>query len=93
MDLLQIALIFLIMLLGILLSILGIEVFLILKDLKRAVEKLDKVLSEAEEVTEDMGKPVKIVASAVGAIESGVKMVKSLGNKSTKPVKRLFKRR
>lgn len=51
MDFLQLALILLIMVLGIFLSITGVQVFFILKDLKRALERLN-VAIDNEEVVE-----------------------------------------
>ena len=56
MDFLQAALIFLILVLSILLSIIGFYVFLILKDLKKALDRLNKVL--------DVGEGAANVASA-----------------------------
>lgn len=44
MDFLQIALIFLILLLSIFLAITGFQVFFILRDLKKALDRLNKVL-------------------------------------------------
>ncbi len=46
MDILQIALVFLIVLLSVFLSVIGVQVFLILKDLRRDLNKLDKLVSE-----------------------------------------------
>lgn len=77
MDLLQVALIFLILLLGILLTILGIQVFFILKDLKSSLNRLDKVLGDDYEV-------------ATKTIESGT--VKSVTGKGKKTAKRLFRK-
>ena len=61
MDLLQIALIFLILLLSIFLAITGFQVFLILRDLKKALDKLNRVLQTGEEIAQDVGKPVAAV--------------------------------
>lgn len=52
MDILQIALIFLICLLSIFLAITGFQVFLILRDLKKALDRLNKVLETEESVSE-----------------------------------------
>lgn len=93
MDLLQIALVFLILLLAIFLSVLGIQVFFILKDLKRSLDKLDLILN-------DVGKPVQAMAEVTRAVETGVKAVKTVSDvargvvsRSSKPAKRLFKRK
>lgn len=48
MDLLQISLVFLIILLAVFLSLLGIQVFFILKDLKGSLDKLDRFLNSLE---------------------------------------------
>lgn len=77
MDLLQVALIFLILLLGVLLTVLGIQVFFILKDLKSSLNRLDRVLGDDHEV-------------AIKTIESGT--VKSVTGKGKKVAKRLFKK-
>jgi hypothetical protein len=54
MDVLQIALVFLIILLSIFLSVLGFQVFLILRDLRKDLNKLDRLVrgevSESREV-------------------------------------------
>lgn len=101
MDLLQIGLIFLILLMGVSLSILGIQVFFILKDLKRSLDKLEIFLDEAITVTTDLEKPVKAAAEVTQVLENGVRVVQSLGAKSaavteklkaSKNAKRLFKR-
>lgn len=80
MDFLQIALIFLIMLLAVFLSVLGIQVFFILKDLKTSLDKLDKILDETT--------PVEKVVNSV--VVTGAKEVKKAIN--PKPPRRLFRR-
>ena len=54
MDILQIALVFLIILLSVFLSILGLQVFLILRDLRKDLNKLDRFvrneITQAHEV-------------------------------------------
>jgi hypothetical protein len=101
MDLLQIGLIFLILLMGVSLSVLGIQVFFILKDLKRSLDKLELFLDEAITVTGDLEKPVRAAAEVTEVLENGVRVVKSLGAKgqavserlrTSKSAKRLFKR-
>ena len=54
MDFLQVALILLIVVLGVFLSILGIQVFFILKDLRRSLNKLDEVLNDAQNIAYDL---------------------------------------
>ncbi|MFH1535463.1 MAG: hypothetical protein ABIC96_00095 [Patescibacteria group bacterium] len=74
MDFLEIALIFLILLLSIFLGIAGIQVFFILRDLKKALGKLDAVLQAGENIAEDTEKPVETVgAKVVKALEKVIK--------------------
>lgn len=68
MDFLQIALIFLILLLSIFLAITGIQVFFILRDLKKALDKLNAVLQTGENIAQDIEKPVATVA--LGAVQA-----------------------
>lgn len=98
MDLLQIALIFLIFLLSVLLSVLGVQVFFILKDLKKSLDKLEVVLDDTRHITSNLQKPAQAAADVTEAVESGVEVVKAIGaigskivGKKIKPVKRLFK--
>lgn len=65
MDLLQAALIFLILLLSIFLSITGIQVFFILRDLKKALDKLNAVLQTGENIAADIEKPVAAASNLV----------------------------
>lgn len=58
MDFLQLALILLIIVLGIFLSITGIQVFFILKDLKRALDRLNVAIGN-EEMVEKVKQQVK----------------------------------
>ena len=92
MDLLQIALVFLILLLSVILAILGIQVFFILKDLRKTMDKVELFLGDAQQIAEDVSKPIRAAAEVTQAVEAGVKVVKSLVQ--NKPPKRLlFKRK
>jgi len=75
MDYLQIALIFLILLLSIFLSLTGIQVFFILRDLKKALDKFNVILQTGENIAADIEKPVAVasnlVASTGAAVVSG----------------------
>ncbi len=86
MDLLQIALIFLIVLLSVFLSITGFYVFLILRDLKRALDRLNRVLQTGEQIAEDVEKPVAAAANLITTLGGLVK-------KDSKPKpKRFYKK-
>ncbi len=74
MDLLQIALIFLILLLSIFLAITGFQVFFILKNLKTALDKLNKVLQTGKNIASDIERPVEAASNLVtGSIGAGAK--------------------
>lgn len=72
MDFLQIALIFLILLLSIFLSITGIQVFFILRDLKRALDRFNTILQTGENIAEDIERPVAVASKLVTTAEAGV---------------------
>lgn len=91
MDLLQVALVLLIVILSVVLSILGIQVFFILKDLRKSLDKFEMLLSDAHNIAEDVSKPIRVAAEVTQAVEDGVKAVKSIVQ--SKPKKLLFKRK
>ncbi len=93
MDLLQIALIFLILLLSIFLAITGFQVFLILRDLKKALDRLNKVLEVGENIAQDVEKPVEAAANLVNTLSAGVKAVGDIVRHDPKPKpKRFYKK-
>lgn len=65
MDLLQIALVFLILLLSIFLAITGIQVFFILRDLKKALDKLNAVLQTGENIAEEIERPLSAISKLI----------------------------
>ncbi|MBI2600660.1 hypothetical protein HYW42_01790 [Candidatus Daviesbacteria bacterium] len=73
MDLLQIALVFLIVLLSIFLAITGFQVFLILRDLKKALDKLNRIIETGEEIAQDIERPVHAASTLVSTISEGAK--------------------
>lgn len=96
MDYLQVALIFLILLLSIFLSITGIQVFFILRDLKKGLDKFNNILQSGENIAADVEKPVNIASNLVTTAETqavaGVaKVLGNLLNPKPKP-KRFYKR-
>lgn len=96
MDFLQAALIFLILVLSILLSITGFYVFLILKDLKKALDRLNKVLDAGEGVVEKTEKTMEAAANVASALKNGAKVLTRLTSrresKPALPQKRFFKK-
>ena len=94
MDLLQIGLVFLILLLSIFLAITGIQVFFILRDLKKALDKLNNVLHTGENIAEDIERPMAAASNlAVSAGEAATRAIIGAIKKGSKPkTKRFYKK-
>src|SRR5690349_19621914 len=75
MDILQLALVFLIMLLAVFLTVTGVQVFLILRDLKKALDKINNMAESGAKMVKEVEKPVVAAAQAVSAVEDGVAAV------------------
>ncbi|MDP3974267.1 MAG: hypothetical protein Q8P92_05550 [Candidatus Daviesbacteria bacterium] len=87
MDILQIGLIFLIILLSVFLSITGFQVYLILKNLKRALDRLNDVLDLGMDKKFQDKKSQNLIAT----LEKGAEQVSS--KKESKPKhKRFYKK-
>ncbi|MBI4035547.1 hypothetical protein HY383_01235 [Candidatus Daviesbacteria bacterium] len=69
MDILQLALVFLILLLSIFLTITGIQVFFILRDLKKGLDKFNAILQTGENIAQDIQKPVQTASNLVTSAE------------------------
>ncbi|MBI2019832.1 hypothetical protein HYS94_00215 [Candidatus Daviesbacteria bacterium] len=90
MDFLQIALIFLICLLAVFLTITGVQVFFILKDLKQTLDRINKVLEIGEGIERGVEKPIH---AASNLITSGAKVLSNTLKRDTKPKhKRFYKK-
>lgn len=90
MDFLQAALIFLILLLSIFLGITGIQVFFILRDLKKALDRFNAILQTGENIAEDIEKPVAAASNLV--TKAGAKMAASAAQVLRKVIKPKQKR-
>jgi len=93
MDLLQAALI---LLLSIFLAITGMQVFFILRDLKKALDKFNAILQTGENIAADIGKPVAAASNLVTAggaqvAKASAKALMKLISPKPKP-KRFYKR-
>ncbi len=95
MDFLQVVLIFLILLLSIFLGITGIQVFFILRDLQKALIRLNRVLETGEEIAQDIEKPVAAASRLITTLGVGAKALKNVvkrGKKETSKSRRFYKR-
>jgi hypothetical protein len=88
MDILQIALVFLIILLSIFLSILGLQVFLILRDLRKDLNKLDKFLRQEISVSHE----VERVEVVEGQIETKPQNKTTVKTQSVSSKPRFYKK-
>lgn len=93
MDFLPVALIFLILLLSIFLSVTGIQVFFILRDLKKALDRLNQVLKVGGEIAQDIEKPVAAASNLMTTMSSGAKALKGMVKRNLKPKPRRFYKR
>ncbi len=67
----QTALFLVIIALTILLIVLGIQVFFILRELRKTVEKANKVLEDTGVITESVSKPIANISSLTTGLKAG----------------------
>jgi predicted PurR-regulated permease PerM len=83
-DPVQLVLLLVILVLTILLVILGVQVFLILKELRNTISKTNRVLDNANNITENIEAPLSALSSlALGGVKASslitvAKFIKSL---------------
>jgi hypothetical protein len=70
-DTTQVLLIVVITTLTILLTIIGVQVFFILREFKRTIEKMNKMLDDAGTISESIAKPIASLSSGITGV-SGV---------------------
>lgn len=84
MDLVQLSLIFLLLLLAVFLTITGVQVFFILRDLRQALRRLNKVLDTSEVIAEDIEKPVSAASNLITTLGTGAKAIKRVIKRNPK---------
>lgn len=67
----QILLLLVIVILTILLLVLGIQVFLILRDLRQTISKTNRVLDNTGDITENVSRPISSLSSILMGIKAG----------------------
>ncbi|MBI4039409.1 hypothetical protein HY388_01115 [Candidatus Daviesbacteria bacterium] len=85
-DVTQILLVLVVMILTVMLVVIGIQVVFILKELKKSIDKLNRVLDNAEEITDNIGRPAMGVNGILGAgvlagIKEGLQLFKTIRKK------------
>jgi hypothetical protein len=72
----QTALFLVIIVLTILLVVLGVQVFFILRELRKTVEKFNKVLDDTSVITESVSKPISSLSSLTMGLKTGATIAK-----------------
>lgn len=70
-DTVQIVLLFIIVIVSLLLVILGIQVFIILKELRRTISKANSVLDHASSITQSVSGPLHSLFSLTSGLKTG----------------------
>jgi len=78
MELTQVLLVIVVVALTTILSLVGVQVFLILKEIRRSVAKLNKILDDAGVVSESVAKPAASLSGFLTGLKSGRDLVKIL---------------
>ncbi|OGH10938.1 MAG: hypothetical protein A3B38_04240 [Candidatus Levybacteria bacterium RIFCSPLOWO2_01_FULL_36_13] len=76
MDTAQVVLFLVIIILTVLLVVLGIQVFFILRELRKTVDRANKILEDASEITENVRKPVSSLSSLAMGLKTGATIAK-----------------
>ena len=70
-DTTQLLLIAVVTVLTVLLTIIGVQVFFILKEIKRTIEKMNKMLDDAGLISESIARPIASLSSSITGV-SGI---------------------
>jgi len=86
-DGVQLALLFIIIVLTILLLALGVQVFFILRELRRTVSKANKVLDDTGVITESVSGPISNISAVTAGLKTGMSIVNLISGKRGKKEK------
>jgi hypothetical protein len=81
-DTLQLILIIVIVVLTSLLTIIGIQVFFIFKELHQSMIKINKILDDAGIISESVSKPVSSLSGFLTGLKGGLKIFEVLEKKT-----------
>lgn len=68
----------------IMLTVLGVQVFFILKEFRKTLEKANKVLDDTGVISESVSKPVSMMSTMLTGIKGGSAIMKILSGSKTK---------
>lgn len=83
-DTAQVVLLVVVVILTVLLIVLGIQVFHILRELRRTVSKANKVLDDTGTITESVSGPISNLSNLVSGLRTGVTLARILRGKGKK---------
>jgi hypothetical protein len=86
-DLSQTLLVIVITALTILLTFIGVQIIYILREIRRSIEKVNKMLDDAGMITESIAHPIAGLGGMIDGLKSGVKAIEVIGNFLTKKKK------
>ena len=76
MGITQLILVLVIVLLASVLTVIGVEVFFILKEFRLSVRKINKILDDSGMISESVAKPIQSFSGFVMGLKSGVNFMK-----------------
>ena len=77
----QTALFLVIVVLALLLLVLGVQVFFILRELRRTITKTNKILDDTGTITESVSTPLSSLSALATSIKAGARIAKFLRKK------------
>lgn len=78
MDTVQALLVAVVIVLTVMLVVIGLQVFFILRDLRRTIDKANRVLDNTESITESVNAPVSSFSNLLMGVQSGKTVVSFL---------------
>ena len=88
MEITQILLIIVVLALTSIMTIIGIEVFFIFKELRKSIKKLNKMLGDMGLITESVAKPIAGFSGFITGLKSGADAIKLLTKDNKKKEKK-----
>lgn len=79
-DLSQVLLVIVITTLTLLLTFIGIQIVYILREVRRTIEKVNKMLDDAGMITESIAHPIAGLGGMIDGLKSGAKAIEAVGN-------------
>lgn len=77
-DITQLLLAFVIMILTVMLTVIGVQVYFILREFRLTLQKANKVLDDTGVISESVSKPVSMLSSLAFGIKGGTAVMKAL---------------